>query len=187
MIGQENSVLNNYSRKERALLMQIQEEYDLNALVLAIQQQLNGEQCDDDDDDDDKENAPAQTAFIRIAERRYIAECVVRDPSVLRDQKGYAYHVEFAIALIALCKRRDRRPVKTRCSPEPVPVKSASDSPRLSQIEPEPVATCLWRNDSAGINGNTRFRNTSIDVVSSTTVRTTPFLVLTTMRALGSF
>ncbi|KUL81520.1 hypothetical protein ZTR_10340 [Talaromyces verruculosus] len=46
-------------RKERALLKQIQEEYDLNAPVLAIQQQLNGDQCDDDDDDDDKENAPA--------------------------------------------------------------------------------------------------------------------------------
>jgi hypothetical protein len=124
-------------KKERALLKQIQEEYDLNAPVLAIQQQLNGDQCDDDDDDDDKENAPAQTTPIRIAERRYIAECAVRDPSVLHDQKGYAFHIEFSVALIALCKRRDRRPVKTRCSPEPVPVKTSLDSPRLSQIEPE--------------------------------------------------
>jgi hypothetical protein len=124
-------------KKERALLKQIQEEYDLIAPVLAIQQQLNGDQCDDDDDDDDKENTPTQTAPIRIAERRYIAECAVRNPSVLHDQKGYAFHVEFSVALIALCKRRDRRPVKTRCSPEPVPVKSALDSPRLSQIEPE--------------------------------------------------
>jgi hypothetical protein len=121
--------------KERALLKRIQEEYDLNAPVLAIQQQLNGEQPDDDDDDD-KENAPAQTAPIRIAERRYIAECAVRDPSVLHDQKGYAFHVEFSVALIALCKRRDRRPVKTRCPPEPVSVKTVLNPPQLSEIKP---------------------------------------------------
>jgi hypothetical protein len=125
-------------KKERALLKRIQEEYDLNAPVLAIQQQLNGEQSDDDDDDDNKDSAPAETTPIRIAERRYIAECAVRDPSVLHDQKGYAFHVEFSINLIALCKRRDRRPAKTECSPEPVPVKTDLDSPRLSEIEPNP-------------------------------------------------
>jgi hypothetical protein len=124
-------------KKERALLKRIQEEYDLNAPVLAIQQQLNGEQSDDDDNDDVKEVGPADVESIRIAERRYIAECAVRDPSMLQDQKGYIFHIEFSVNLIALCKRRDRRPVKTRCSPEPVPVKTALDSPRLSQIEPE--------------------------------------------------
>ncbi|KAE8547698.1 hypothetical protein EYB25_009491 [Talaromyces marneffei] len=122
-------------KKERALLKRIQEEYDLNAPVLAIQQQLNGEQSDDDNDDD-KGGIPTETVPIRIAKRRYIAECAVRDPSVLHDQKRYAFHVEFSVALIALCKRRDRRPVKTRCFPEPVSVKTVLDPPRLSEIEP---------------------------------------------------
>ncbi|EED12757.1 conserved hypothetical protein [Talaromyces stipitatus ATCC 10500] len=122
-------------KKERALLKRIQEEYDLNAPVLAIQQQLNGEQSDDDDDDD-KGGIPTETVPIRIAERRYIAECAVRDPSVLRDQKGYAFHVEFSTNLIALCKRRDRRQVTTRCSPELASVKTTLDSPRLPEREP---------------------------------------------------
>ncbi|BDD61500.1 hypothetical protein MAP00_006542 [Monascus purpureus] len=108
----------------------------LNGPVLTIQRQSNGEESDDDDDGDDKEGTAAEIVPIRIAERRYIAECAVRDPSVLRDQKGYAFHVECSVTLIALCKRRDRRQVTTRCSPEPASVKTALDSPRLSEREP---------------------------------------------------
>ncbi|KAI7970689.1 hypothetical protein EIK77_006431 [Talaromyces pinophilus] len=107
----------------------------LNDPVLAIQRQSNGEESDDDDDGDGEEGTATETVPIRIAERRYIAECAVRGPSVLGDQKGYAFHVEFLVALIASCKRRALG--EARCSPEPVPVKTALDSPRLSQIEPE--------------------------------------------------
>jgi Protein of unknown function (DUF3435) len=121
-------------KKERALLKQIQEEYDTNAPVLAIQRQLNGDESEDDGDDD-KGGTPTESVPIRIAERRYIAEFAMRDPSAFRDQKGYSLHVEFSVNLIALCKRRDRRQTKRKCSSEPLPIEHVADSPRPPQME----------------------------------------------------
>ncbi|EED22481.1 hypothetical protein TSTA_059790 [Talaromyces stipitatus ATCC 10500] len=69
-------------KKERALLKWIQKAYNLNAPVLAIQRQLNGEQSNNDNNNDNKGNIPTKTAPTRIAERRYIMECMVRDPSI---------------------------------------------------------------------------------------------------------
>ncbi|KAF3392106.1 hypothetical protein DPV78_010804, partial [Talaromyces pinophilus] len=103
----------------------VAEEYNLNTPILTIQQQLNGEQYDDNNNNNNKENAPTQTASIWIAKRHYIVECI----------KGYVFYIKFSINLIALYKQRDCCLVKTRCSLEPIPVKTALDLLQLSQIE----------------------------------------------------
>jgi hypothetical protein len=93
-------MLNNAIRaEERALLKQIQEEYNATAPVVAIQQQLNGESPADEDGASETE--PVR---IRLVERRRIAEAALSDPPTFTDQKGFHQHISFSINMIALCK-----------------------------------------------------------------------------------
>jgi hypothetical protein len=89
--------------EERAMLKQIQEEYDEIAPVLAIQQQLNGEVSDDE-----VKTSETEMDQIRLIERRLIAEVALSDPSKFADCKAFSVHIDFAINMIALCKRRER-------------------------------------------------------------------------------
>lgn len=118
--------------EERALLKQVQEEYDVAAPVIDIQRQLNGEFSDDED-----ATSASETVQIKCVERRRIAEAAFSDPSTFADQKGFRRHVDLSMDMIALCKRRERRRPRTYRSREGPFIKTADDPVILPKSEPE--------------------------------------------------
>jgi len=106
---------------ERALLRQIQEEYDINAPVANIQRQISG------DFSDCPEAIPAEEAMIKIPERRRIAEAAVSDPSRFSGEKSLSRHIKCCRNMIALCRKRESHTAKTT-SPLTLPLLKPPES-----------------------------------------------------------
>ncbi|KAK5041467.1 hypothetical protein LTR84_003611 [Exophiala bonariae] len=121
---------------ERALLRQIQEEYDITAPVVNIQRQIRG------DSPDCHEPMLAEEAMIKIPERRRIAEAAVSDPARFTGEKSLLRHIKCCRNMIALCKKRESHAAKTTSPPalafveppEPIPRKRPK-MPRCSPLK----------------------------------------------------
>ena len=117
--------------EERAMRKRIQEEYDEIAPVLAIQQQLNGE-----DSDDEVKISETEMDQIRLVERRRIAEVALSDPSTFADCRPFSVHIDFAINMIALCKRRERPLPQAQRPQVSISVRIANNPPHSPKLEP---------------------------------------------------
>lgn len=93
-------VVSTIRHHERALLSQVQREYDIAAPVEAIQKQIRG-----DLPDSDQTAEPRDAPEPLIPERRLLAEAALSDPSRFTGSK--AIHVKCCRCMIALCKRRE--------------------------------------------------------------------------------
>jgi hypothetical protein len=173
--------------QERALLRQIQEEYDINAPVVNIQRQIRG------DLPDCKEAVLAEEAMIKIPERRRIAEAAASDPSRFTGQKSLGRHIRCSRNMIALCKERENRTTKTNLPalPSMEPLESLpkkklerdrrqfSEMPRISASSAR-QAIFLRRTDSNASEVNSLFSGTPTGAGSTSSWRATGFPALTT-------
>jgi hypothetical protein len=118
--------------EERALLKQIQEEYDVTAPVDEIQRQMRGQSSDR------KEATPEpETITIKFAERRRIAEAALSNPSKFIGQDGFRRHAKCCLNMIALCKRRERRCPRRNDPEGPLTVRVTNIPVILPQLESE--------------------------------------------------
>ncbi|KIV81297.1 hypothetical protein PV11_03492 [Exophiala sideris] len=122
-------ILNSTVRaEERALLKRIQQEYNDTAPIEAIQRQIKAVR--DPRDTPNPERDPQQ---IKIPERRRMAEAAMSDPAVFVGHKALSRHIKCSLNIIALCRRRERRSVRPRCSGGQVPPESTVPSPQPSK------------------------------------------------------
>ena len=119
--------------KERALKKRVQKEYDTTAPGIKIQRQLNGEPSDNEKDD---KSEPVNVQF-KFAERRRLAEASLHNPSTFTAQKGFRRHINLSVDMIALCKRRERRPPRTYRSRGELSIKTADNLIILIKLKPE--------------------------------------------------
>jgi hypothetical protein len=126
-------MLNNTIRaEERVLLKRVQKKYDITALIIAIQRQLDGEFSDNKDT-----TSESETVQIKFVKRRRITEAALNNPSIFADQKGFRRHVDLSINMIALCKRRERRRPKNNNSRGRPSVKITNAPIILPKSKPE--------------------------------------------------
>jgi hypothetical protein len=118
--------------QERALLKQIQEEYDVTAPVDEIQRQMRGQSSE-------REVATPEPETIRIkfAERRRIAEAALTNPSRFIGQERFRRHAKCCLNMIALCKRRERRSPRRNDPEGPLTVRVTNTPVILPQLESE--------------------------------------------------
>jgi hypothetical protein len=86
--------------KEQAMLEQIQEEYNEITPILAIQQQLNGE-----DSNNKVKISETKMDQIRLVEQCQIAKVALSDLSTFVNCKAFSVHIDFTINMITLCKQ----------------------------------------------------------------------------------
>jgi hypothetical protein len=113
------------------MLKRIQEEYNKIAPVLAIQQQLNGE-----DSDDEFKISETEVDQIRLVERRLIAEVALSDLSTFADCRPFSVHIDFAINMIALCKRRECPLPQAQRPQVSTSIQIANNPPHSPKLEP---------------------------------------------------
>jgi hypothetical protein len=124
-------ILNNIVRiEERALLKRIQKKYNIIALMIAIQRQLNGKFSNN-------KNIIFESEIIQIKfiERYRIIEIVLNDLLIFADQKNFRRYINFSINIIALYKRRKRQRPKINNSRENSSIKIIEISIILSKSE----------------------------------------------------